>query len=328
MNRSAASSRGGWCCPPARPPRPSRSRRSRRSLRPAGRRRHPRRSTPRTRAASAQVGTGTRVFRPTDRLGLVGTLVSFGMADHRNEALRFGDTRVMALASVLCHQLHAVDGFSNKSLRALVAAALDGDYSQSRMSYDRRRLRLHGLIQRLPRSDTYVLTPAGIRIAVFYSKLQKPAAAPAARRRQTSRADRNPQRPQDTRNAPSTTTSTRHESHPPHKTRHNVTTSRPQPSSSPARRRESHGPKVLRSCRTDVPGVRSPRRCATHDGNRRRQDRRPFSRSRPTIRMSGAPGGSLRCRRTGHDVFSRGAPSAVASAAERRKGESACDPQL
>jgi hypothetical protein len=40
------------------------------------------------------------------------------------------------------------------------------------MSYDLRRLRLHGLIQRLPGSNTYVLTPEGIRVAVFYTKLQ------------------------------------------------------------------------------------------------------------------------------------------------------------
>ena len=40
------------------------------------------------------------------------------------------------------------------------------------MSYDLRRLRLHGLIRRLPHSNTYTLTPEGIRVAVFYSKLQ------------------------------------------------------------------------------------------------------------------------------------------------------------
>lgn len=35
------------------------------------------------------------------------------------------------------------------------------------MTYDLRRLRLHGLIERLPRSNTYVLTPEGVRVAVF-----------------------------------------------------------------------------------------------------------------------------------------------------------------
>jgi len=92
---------------------------------------------------------------------------------HRTGALRFGDSRAMALAGALCHVLPAVTGFTNQSLRGLVAGHLgQDDYSASKMSYDLRRLRLHGLIARLPRSNTYVLTPEGIRVAVFYSKLQ------------------------------------------------------------------------------------------------------------------------------------------------------------
>jgi predicted MarR family transcription regulator len=31
---------------------------------------------------------------------------------------------------------------------------------------------LHGLIQRIPRKNTYTLTPDGIRVAVFYTKLR------------------------------------------------------------------------------------------------------------------------------------------------------------
>jgi hypothetical protein len=91
---------------------------------------------------------------------------------HRTGALRFGDTRAMALAGALAHQLHTVAGFTNKTLRALVAQHLGQPYSQSRMSYDLRRLRLHGLIRRLPHKNTYILTPDGIRVAVFYTKLQ------------------------------------------------------------------------------------------------------------------------------------------------------------
>ena len=91
---------------------------------------------------------------------------------HRAGALRFGDSRVMALVGALCCVLPAVTGFTNKSLRGLVAGLLGPDYSTSKMSYDLRRLRLHGLIQRLPRSNTYVLTAEGIRVAVFYTKLQ------------------------------------------------------------------------------------------------------------------------------------------------------------
>jgi len=39
------------------------------------------------------------------------------------------------------------------------------------MTYDLRRLRLNGLIRRLPHTNRYTLTEDGIRIAVFYTKI-------------------------------------------------------------------------------------------------------------------------------------------------------------
>ena len=41
------------------------------------------------------------------------------------------------------------------------------------MTYDLRRLRLHGLIERIPHTNTYITTPEGIRVAVFYTKLHR-----------------------------------------------------------------------------------------------------------------------------------------------------------
>jgi hypothetical protein len=38
------------------------------------------------------------------------------------------------------------------------------------MTYDLRRLRLKGLIQRVPRTHRYVLTPLGRRTAFFFTK--------------------------------------------------------------------------------------------------------------------------------------------------------------
>jgi hypothetical protein len=116
---------------------------------------------------------------------------------YRTAALRFGDSRAMALAGALHILLHAVTGFTNQSLRGHVAGLLGQPYSASKMSYDLRRLRLHGLIERLPHTNTYQLTPDGIRVAVFYSKLQnrllrplldahKPPAPPEIRRALTT----------------------------------------------------------------------------------------------------------------------------------------------
>jgi hypothetical protein len=89
----------------------------------------------------------------------------------RTGALRFGDPRAMALTGALCVFVHAVAGFTNKSLRGLVAGLLERDYTPGQMTYDLRRLRVHGLITRTPRTNTYVLTAEGVRVAVFYNKV-------------------------------------------------------------------------------------------------------------------------------------------------------------
>jgi hypothetical protein len=89
----------------------------------------------------------------------------------RTPALRFGDPRVMALAGALCQTLLAATGFTNKNLRVLIAGLLGSTYTPGQMTYDLRRLRLGGLIRRLPHTNRYTLTEDGIRIAVFYTKI-------------------------------------------------------------------------------------------------------------------------------------------------------------
>ena len=89
----------------------------------------------------------------------------------RTPALRFGDPRVMALAGALCQTLLAASGITNKSLRALMTGLLHAPYSPGQMTYDLRRLRLAGLIRRIERTNRYVLTADGLKMAVFYTKL-------------------------------------------------------------------------------------------------------------------------------------------------------------
>jgi hypothetical protein len=60
---------------------------------------------------------------------------------------------------------------TNKRLRSLVAGLLGVDYTSAQMTYDLRRLRLHGLITRVPGTHTYVTTPDGLRVAAFDTKL-------------------------------------------------------------------------------------------------------------------------------------------------------------
>ena len=90
----------------------------------------------------------------------------------RAPALRFGDPRVQALAGALCTTMLAVTGITNKSLRALMTGLLGGTaYTTNRASYDLARLRVNGLIDRIPGRNHYRLTSDGLRFAIFYTKV-------------------------------------------------------------------------------------------------------------------------------------------------------------
>lgn len=91
----------------------------------------------------------------------------------RAAALRFGDARVQALFSVLVLFSLQLRGFTNQEVRVLLAQLLGHDpanYPVGRMTYDLRRLRLHGIIERIQHSHRYQLTPSGLRIALFFSR--------------------------------------------------------------------------------------------------------------------------------------------------------------
>jgi hypothetical protein len=92
----------------------------------------------------------------------------------RASALRFGDPRVQALFAILVLFSLQPQGFRNKELRPLLAQALGLDcqqITQGKMSYDLRRLRLHGLIERIAGTHRYQLTTIGLRTALFYSRI-------------------------------------------------------------------------------------------------------------------------------------------------------------
>jgi hypothetical protein len=85
-------------------------------------------------------------------------------------SLRFGDPRVMALLAALLGFCHLFAGFTNQQLIQLVGTLLDAPYTTRQATYDLRRLRRKGLIQRLPHSHHYQLTPLGRTVAVLFSK--------------------------------------------------------------------------------------------------------------------------------------------------------------
>jgi hypothetical protein len=89
----------------------------------------------------------------------------------RATAMRFGDSRVQALAGALSVTLCAVTGITNRSLRALMTGLLGAPYTMAQASYDLARLRRNGLITRRPHANTYDLTPDGLAFAIFYTKI-------------------------------------------------------------------------------------------------------------------------------------------------------------
>src|SRR6266704_3269835 len=96
----------------------------------------------------------------------------------RATAMRFGDSRVQALAGALCVTLCAVTGITNRSLRALMTGLLSAPYGMSQASYDLARLARNGLIIRRPHANTYDLTPDGLAFAIFYTKVHDRVLAP------------------------------------------------------------------------------------------------------------------------------------------------------
>ena len=99
-------------------------------------------------------------------------------AGRRATAMRFGDSRVQALAGALCQTVGAVTGITNRSLRALMTGLLGTPYSMAQASYDLARLARNGLITRRPHANTYDLTPDGLAFAIFYTKVHDRVLAP------------------------------------------------------------------------------------------------------------------------------------------------------
>jgi len=100
----------------------------------------------------------------------------------RASALRFGDPRVQALLAALLAFRVLPDGFQNRDLRETVAPLLGlpvDDYGRGRMTYDLRRLRLRGLIERIPFTRRYRVTDDGLRTAMCYHRTHARVLRPA-----------------------------------------------------------------------------------------------------------------------------------------------------
>ncbi len=102
----------------------------------------------------------------------------------RASALRYGNAGVLALLSALLVFRLLPRGFSNRELKEHLAPLLGEDpgaLTQGRMTYQLRRLRLHGLIVRRSGTHRYGVTDVGLRVALFctrsYARVLRPGLA-------------------------------------------------------------------------------------------------------------------------------------------------------
>ena len=112
-------------------------------------------------------------FLPLDQVRQLGQPTHLDNGQ-RASALRFGDQRVMALMAALSRHAYVISEMTNKSLRESVAQLMGlepAQYTSAKMSYDLRRLRLKGLLERIPHSHAYRLTELGTKTATFFTKL-------------------------------------------------------------------------------------------------------------------------------------------------------------
>jgi hypothetical protein len=102
----------------------------------------------------------------------------------RTSGLRFADAAVQALLSALLMFRLLPEGFSNRELRnhwAPLMGKAPETMTPGQMTYQLRRLRLHGLIERMPNHHRYRVTEQGWRTALFctrtYNRILRPGLA-------------------------------------------------------------------------------------------------------------------------------------------------------
>ena len=106
--------------------------------------------------------------------GFHGLVTPAVVGSQRASALPFGTTRTQALLGVLLVFRLLPEGFRNRDLRAHLGPLLGLDpasMTPGQLTYELRRLRLHGLIERIPDTHRYRVTDHGLAVAVFLTRL-------------------------------------------------------------------------------------------------------------------------------------------------------------
>ena len=109
-----------------------------------------------------------QLFQEVTRPQVRGRATSLGVAFWRSH--RVGVVRRVGVVPAVA------PGFSQCRFAGDIAPLLGDDPSQwtpGRLTYQLRRLRLHGLIERVPNSTRYTVTDRGIKVALWFSRCQR-----------------------------------------------------------------------------------------------------------------------------------------------------------
>jgi hypothetical protein len=102
------------------------------------------------------------------------TQPAISLAGTRTAGMPLLSPRVQALLAALCAFRFLPHGFTHRDLRNCLAPLLGltpEAMTSGQITYDLRRLRIHGLVHRTPGTFRYQVTPAGIRQARFLTRV-------------------------------------------------------------------------------------------------------------------------------------------------------------
>jgi hypothetical protein len=101
----------------------------------------------------------------------------------RVPGVKIHDTRLLRLMEVLLHAGTQITGWRSRQMHEAVLAAYGlspRSYTLTQLRYDLRKLKAHGLVERLDRSYSYRFTAKGLRVAVMFLLFHKRVCGPLA----------------------------------------------------------------------------------------------------------------------------------------------------
>ena len=101
----------------------------------------------------------------------------------RVPGIKIQDTRMIRLMEILLHSGTQVGGWRSADIHSAVLAAFGlapDTYSLTQLRYDLRKMKAHGLVERLGKGYRYRLTAKGIRVALLFVLFHKRVCGPLA----------------------------------------------------------------------------------------------------------------------------------------------------